>query len=204
MGSPSEVGPRPAHPTTRPPPERSAGHRPGDTATAQVKTRINEEIRIRQVRLIDEEGKQHGIVDTEAALALARERSLDLVEVAPEARPPVCKILDFGKHKYLIKKKEHDARKKQHQFVIKEVRVRPKIDDHDLETKLRKAREFLEHGDKVQVNMLFRGRENGFRDRGMEVMLKIKDTLGAVAKIEREPKMEGNRLVMIVAPSGHR
>lgn len=156
------------------------------------------------MRLIDEEGNQAGVVDTEVALSIAREKNLDLVEVAPEARPPVCKILDYGKHKYLTKKKEHDARRKQHQVVIKEVRVRPKIDEHDLDTKMRKAREFLEHGDKVQVNMLFRGREHGFRDRGMEVMLKIRDALSDVAKIEREPRLEGNRLVMILTPSGHR
>lgn len=135
---------------------------------------------------------------------MAKEKRLDLVEVAPEAHPPVCKILDYGKHKYLSKKKEHDARKKQHSVVIKEVRVRPKIDEHDLQTKMRKAREFLEHGDKLQVNMLFRGREHGFRDRGMTVMLKIKDTLADLAKVEREPKMEGNRLVMILAPLGHK
>ena len=156
------------------------------------------------MRLIDEEGNQAGVVETEAAMAMAREKGLDLVEVAPEARPPVCKLMDYGKHKYLAKKKEHDARKKQHHVVIKEVRVRPKIDEHDLQTKLRKAREFLDHGDKVQVNMLFRGREHGFRDRGMQVMLRIKDLLGEFAKIEREPKMEGNRLVMILAPQGHR
>ncbi|RKY19844.1 MAG: translation initiation factor IF-3 [Planctomycetota bacterium] len=176
----------------------------GGSVTAQAKTRINEEIRIRQVRLIDDKGEQLGVVDTENALAIAREKKLDLVEVAPDARPPVCKILDFGKHKYLAKKKEHDARKKQHHVVIKEVRVRPKIDEHDLQTKLRKAREFLGHGDKVQVNMLFRGREHGFRDRGMQVMLRIKELLVEEAKIEREPKMEGNRLVMILAPSGQR
>jgi len=135
---------------------------------------------------------------------MAKEKRLDLVEVAPEARPPVCKILDYGKHKYLTKKKEHTARKKQHSVVVKEVRVRPKIDEHDLQTKMRKAREFLEHGDKLQVNMLFRGREHGFRERGMTVMLKIKETLADLAKVEREPKMEGNRLVMIMAPLGHK
>lgn len=135
---------------------------------------------------------------------MAKEKKLDLVEVAPEARPPVCKILDYGKHKYLSKKKEHDARKKQHHVVVKEVRVRPKIDEHDLQTKMRKAREFLEHGDKLQVNMLFRGREHGFRDRGMTVMVRIKETLSDLAKVEREPKMEGNRLVMILAPLSHR
>jgi len=155
---------------------------------------------MRQVRLIDETGHQHGIVEIENALEMAREKGLDLVEVAPDARPPVCKILDYGKHKYLAKKKEHDARRKQHQVVIKEVRVRPKIDTHDLETKMRKAREFLQHGDKLQVNMLFRGREHGFRDRGLEVMNKIKEELADLSKVEREPRLEGNRLVMILHP----
>ena len=156
------------------------------------------------MRLIDETGQQMGVVETDLALGMAREKGLDLVEVAPEARPPVCKILDFGKHKYLTKKKEHDARRKQHQVVIKEVRVRPKIDTHDLETKMRKAREFLEHGDKLQVNMLFRGREHGFRERGMTVMQKIKEELADLSKVEREPRLEGNRLVMILHPINHK
>ncbi|GJM20551.1 MAG: translation initiation factor IF-3 [Planctomycetota bacterium] len=171
-----------------------------DQATAQAKTRLNDEIRGRQVRLIDENGEQKGIVETQDALDMARERGLDLVEVAPEARPPVCKILDYGKQKYLAKKKENEARKKQHQVVVKEVRVRPKIDTHDLSTKLRKAREFLEHGDKLQVNMLFRGREHGFRERGLGVMHKIKEELADLSKVEREPRLEGNRLVMILHP----
>jgi translation initiation factor IF-3 len=172
----------------------------GGQTTAQAKIRLNEEIRVRQVRLIDEKGEQHGVVEIETAMNMAREKGLDLVEVAPEGRPPVCKIQDFGKQKYLSKKKEHDARKKQHQVVIKEVRVRPKIDTHDLQTKMRKAREFLEHGDKLQVNMLFRGREHGFRDRGLTVMHQIKDGLADVSKVEREPRLEGNRLVMILHP----
>ncbi|MCB9899193.1 MAG: translation initiation factor IF-3 [Planctomycetes bacterium] len=172
----------------------------GGRVTAQTKVRINDEIRIRQVRLIDDSGNQLGVIDTHLALEMAREKGLDLVEVAPEARPPVCKLLDFGKQKYLAKKKEHQAKRKQHQVVIKEVRVRPKIDTHDLETKMRKAREFLIHGDKLQVNMLFRGREHGFRDRGLQVMLKFRDDLADVAKVEREPRMEGNRLVMILQP----
>jgi len=156
------------------------------------------------VRLIDEDGTQVGVVETETALSMAREKGLDLVEVAPEARPPVCKILDFGKHKYLEKKKEHQARKRQHQVVVKEVRVRPKIDTHDLDTKMRKAREFLTAGDKLQVNMLFRGREHGFRERGFSVMEKIKEELADISKVEREPRMEGNRLVMILQPTAHK
>jgi len=163
-----------------------------------VKQRVNEEIRIRQVRLIDETGAQAGVIDTELALQMAREKGLDLVEVAPDARPPVCKILDFGKFKYLTKKKEHDARKKQHQVVIKEVRVRPKIHDHDLQTKMRRARQFLEHGDKLQINMLFRGREMGFKERGREVMNKIIEQLADISKVERYPRFEGNRMIVVL------
>lgn len=172
-----------------------------DHATAQVKQRINEEIRIRQVRLIDDEGNQRGVVDTEVAMDMAREKGMDLVEVAPEAHPPVCKILDFGKHKYLLKKKEHQARRKQHHVVVKEMRVRPKIDTHDLDTKLKKARAFLLDGDKLQVNMLFRGREMGFMDLGKSVMQKIKESLADISKVEREPRQEGRRMIMILQPT---
>jgi translation initiation factor IF-3 len=153
------------------------------------------------VRLIDDEGNQRGVVDTEVALDMAREKGMDLVEVAPEAHPPVCKILDFGKHKYLIKKKEHQARRKQHHVVVKEMRVRPKIDTHDLETKLKKARHFLLEGDKLQVNMLFRGREMGFKDLGMSKMQAIKEALSDISKVEREPRQEGNRMIMILQPT---
>jgi translation initiation factor IF-3 len=174
---------------------------PGGPATAQAKQRINDEIRIRQVRLIDETGKQCGIVETETALEMAREKGLDLLEVAPEAHPPVCKILDFGKYKYQLSKKEHEAKKKQHKVVIKEVRVRPKIDVHDLETKMKKARGFLLEGDKLQVNMLFRGREMAFRDLGMSVMQRIREGLADISKVEREPRQEGNRMIMILQPT---
>lgn len=176
----------------------------GGRHTAQTKQRVNDEIRIRQVRLIDESGEQLGILETETALQMAREKGLDLVEVAPDARPPVCKILDYGKFKYLAKKKEHEAKKKQHQVVIKEMRVRPKIHDHDLDTKLRRARQFLEHGDKLQVNMLFRGREMGFKERGMNVMQRIIEHFEDIAKVERHPKMEGNRMIMVLNPTHHK
>jgi len=125
------------------------------------------------------------------------------VEVAAEAHPPVCKIVDFGKLKYLQKKKEHQARRKQHQVVIKEMRVRPKIDAHDLETKLKQARGFLMDGDKVQVNMLFRGREIGFKELGLSIMVRIRETLADVGKLERAPMQEGNRMIMILQPTGH-
>ena len=153
------------------------------------------------MRLIDDAGTQHGVVDTEVALDMAREKGLDLVEVAPEAKPPVCKILDYGKFKYLLKKKEHQAKRKQHHVVIKEMRVRPKIDVHDLDTKLKQARGFLTDGDKLQVNMLFRGREIGFRELGMSVMQKIRESLADVGKVEREPRQEGNRMIMILQPN---
>lgn len=155
------------------------------------------------MRLIDDQGVAHGVVDTDTALSMARDRGLDLVEVAPEAHPPVCKILDYGKFKYLLKKKEHQARRKQHQVVIKELRVRPKIDVHDLETKLKQARGFLQDGDKLQVTMPFRGREIGFREHGLAIMTRIRDALADVGKVERMPLLEGNRLIMMIQPSGN-
>ena len=179
-------------------PERQTN---GGSATALAKQRINEEIRIRQVRLIDDLGAQLGVVDTESAMSMAREKGLDLVEVAPEAHPPVCKILDYGKYKYQISKKEHDARRKQHKVVVKEMRVRPKIDVHDLETKMKQARGFLQHGDKLQVNMVFRGREIGFKELGIKVMARIREGLSDVAKVEREPRQEGNRMIMLLQPN---
>ncbi len=134
---------------------------------------------------------------------MAKEKNLDLVEVAPDGKPPVCKLLDFGKQKYLNKKKEQHARKKQHQVVVKEVRVRPKIDEHDLQTKLRKGRQFLLSGDKLQINMPFRGREMAFREQGRQIMLRIREELIDISKVEREPRQEGNRLIMILQPKKH-
>lgn len=155
-------------------------------------------IKIRQVRVIDDAGNQLGILSIEEAKALAREKDLNLVEVAPNANPPVCKIMDFGKFKYNQKKKDHQAKVKQHQVALKEIRLRPKIDDHDLETKIKSARKFLERGDRVQFNMLFRGRERGCVGLGREVMDKIKELLEELSKVEKEPKMEGRRMIMML------
>jgi translation initiation factor IF-3 len=130
---------------------------------------------------------------------LAKEKELNLVEVAPEAKPPVCKVMDFGKFKYKQKKKEHRAKLKQHQIVVKEIRVRPKTDTHDIETKIRMARGFLERGDKVQFNMLFRGREMMHLELGYEVMNTIYETLSELAKMEKPPTREGRRMVMLLA-----
>ncbi len=171
---------------------------------------MNEAIRIRQVRLIDETGKQIGVVDSDEAKRIARERGLDLVEVSPDARPPVCKIMDYGKFKYELKKKEHLSRKRQHRVQIKEIRLRPKIGEHDVETKIKKAKQFLEDGDKVQLNMMFRGREMAHIEVGKQVLLQFAESLADVSKLERGAKMEGRKLTMLltskngpVSDSGH-
>ncbi len=161
--------------------------------------RINGRIRVRQVRCIDDEGKQLGVIDTADALALANHKGLDLVEIAPDQRPPVCRIMDYGRFKYEQKKKEQASRKKQHQVQVKEVRVRPKIAEHDINVKVRRARKFLEAGDKVQINCLFRGREMVHQDVGIRVMEELFSRLEDIAKVERSPHLEGRRMVMLVS-----
>ena len=165
---------------------------------AQQGPRVNQHIRVRQIRVIDEEGQQLGVLETADALALALRKGLDLVEIAPTQRPPVCRIMDFGKYKYELKKKEQASRKKQHHVQVKEVRVRPKIGEHDVQVKVRQARQFLEEGDKVQVNCLFRGREMAHREVGQRVMMHVFELLQDIAKIERDPQMEGRRMVMLL------
>lgn len=151
--------------------------------------------------VIDDEGTQLGEMVTSEALALARERGLDLVEVAANQRPPVCRIMDYGKFKYETKKKAHASKKKQHTVVLKEVRVRPKIAQGDLTVKVKRAREFLEKGDKVQVTCLFRGREMAHQDVGLAVMKQFYEALSDIAKVEREPRLEGRRMNMIIVRS---
>jgi translation initiation factor IF-3 len=160
--------------------------------------RVNQQIRIRQVRVIDDEGKQLGVIETADALALASHKGLDLVEIAPNQRPPVCRIMDFGKYKYELKKKEQASRRKQHQSQVKELRVRPKIGEHDVQTKVKQARDFLAAGDKVQVTCLFRGRELAHKDVARRVVMHVFELLQDIAKIEREPIMEGKRMVMLL------
>jgi translation initiation factor IF-3 len=160
--------------------------------------RINEQIRLSPVRLIGANGEPLGIVPTAQALAVARESGLDLVEVAAQERPPVCKIMDYGKFKF---DQSHKAKKsKTHQQKLKEIRVRPKTGDHDVETKVVQARKFLEHKDRVQVYVLFRGREMQHLDEGRRVLEVILEKLADVAKVERPPLMEGKRLVATLAP----
>ncbi len=163
--------------------------------------RINEAIRIREVRVIDAEGGQLGVIPTEEALRIAREAGLDLVEVAPEARPPVCRIMDFGKFLYAQKKKAHESKRKQKQFQIKEVKFRPNIDDHDYGVKLRNARRFLGEGDKVKATVQFRGREMSKPDLGLTLLKKLIVDLGEQGVAEGNPEMAGNRMHLVFGPS---
>jgi translation initiation factor IF-3 len=160
---------------------------------------VNEQIRVQNVRLIAPDGEQIGIVSTSEALEKAENFGLDLVEVSPNAKPPVCRIMDFGKYKYEQSKKEKISKKKQHIIVVKELRLRPRTDDHDLETKLRHARKFLEQKNKVKITVFFRGREMAYRSFGEELMEKVIHLLEDVAKVESEPKMEGRRMIMVLA-----
>lgn len=150
------------------------------------------------VRLIDQNGGQVGVVAVERALELADETGLDLVEVAPDAEPPVCKLLDFGKYKYEAQKKASEARKKQKTIDIKEVKFRPGIDEADYGVKLRNIRRFLDEGDKVKVTMRFRGREMVHQNIGMGVLARVRDDLGELAKVEQMPKMEGRQMTMVM------
>ena len=161
--------------------------------------RINHQIRIRQVRVIDEENKQLGIMETADARALALHKTLDLVEIAPNQRPPVCRIMDFGKYKYEEKKKEQASRRKQHQVQIKELRVRPGTGDHDLQVKMKQARQFLADGDKVLVCCLFRGRQMAHKEVGEQVVKEVVQLLSDVAKIESPLRMEGKRMVLLLS-----
>ncbi len=163
--------------------------------------RVNEKIRAREVRLVGEDGKQIGIVSLREALEIARQRGLDLVEVAPTAQPPVCKLMDYGKYRYEQTKKEREARKSQKVISIKEIRLRPKIDEHDFQTKLKAAERFLMEGNKVKLTVLFRGREQAHAELGQELLDRMVAELASVAQVEQASKAEGRTLAMVLAPS---
>jgi translation initiation factor IF-3 len=165
-----------------------------------VQTRVNERIRIREVRLIDDEGRQIGIIPTREALEMARERGLDLVEVAPNASPPVCRLMDYGKFRYEQSRKERDSRRNQHVIKLKEVRIEPKIGDHDLETKGRQAAKFLDAGDKVKLTVLFRGRSITHPELGKELLERLAVQLQDHGLIEQSARMEGRTMTMHMAP----
>jgi len=161
---------------------------------------INEKIRAREVRLISDEGKQLGIVPIMEAIRLAKEQELDLVEVSPKTVPPVCKIMDYGKFKYQIAKKAHDAKKKQAVIHIKEMKLGLKIEEHDLMFKMRHLREFLEDGNKVKIIIMFKGREVLHVDMGEKLAEKIIETLKDVGQVEQKSRFDGRNIVMIIAP----
>lgn len=162
--------------------------------------RINERIRTNPIRLIDENNNQVGVIDVKEAQFKAHNLGLDLVEVSPNAEPPVCRIMDYGKHLYEQKRKVKLSQKKQHTVVLKEIRIRPKIDDHDRDIKINRAIKFLEKGNKVQFTMLFRGREMMHVDRGREIMNEVTEVLAELGKIERPPQMLGRRMTMVIVP----
>ena len=162
--------------------------------------RINDEIRAREVQLIDQTGANHGVVEFRAAMDMALEAGLDLVEIAPNSAPPVCKILDYGKYKYQAQKKAAEARKKQHVVEIKEVKLRPMIDGHDYDVKMRAMTRFFEEGDKVKVTLRFRGREMAHQELGVQLLDRVKGDTAPIAKVEQEPKFEGRQMIMVLAP----
>ena len=161
---------------------------------------MNREITARSVRLVGADGEMVGVVSLRDALLAAEDAGLDLVEIAPQAEPPVCKILDYGKYKFEAQKKANEARKKQKIIEVKEIKLRPNIDDNDYDVKMRAARRFLEEGDKVKVTMRFRGREMAHQDLGMNVLVRVRDELDELAKVEQMPKLEGRQMVMVLAP----
>jgi translation initiation factor IF-3 len=161
---------------------------------------MNEDIRVREVRLLDATGTNVGVVLTTDALAKAVEAGLDLVEISPDANPPVAKILDYGKYKYQEQKKAAEARKKQKIVEIKEIKMRPSIDDHDYDVKMRAIRRFFDEGDKVKVTLRFRGRELAHQELGWQVLQRVKADTEPISKVESEPRMEGRQMVMVLAP----
>lgn len=171
-------------------------------ADAPVKDgpRSNREIRIPNVQLIDAEGQNLGVVPTDEALKMAEDAGLDLVEISPNNDPPVCKILDLGKLKYANQKKAAEARKKQKVVEVKEIKMRPNIDTHDYEVKMKAMNRFFDEGDKVKVTLKFRGREMAHQELGMKLLLQVKDDTQEIAKVEAEPKLEGRQMMMVLAP----
>ncbi|ALA17112.1 translation initiation factor IF-3 [Chelatococcus sp. CO-6] len=163
--------------------------------------RANRDIRgVREVQLIDETGQNRGVVSFFDALKIAEEAGLDLVEIAPNSTPPVCKLLDYGRYKFLEQKKAAEARKRQKTVEVKEIKLRPGIDTHDYEVKMKAMRRFFEEGDKVKVTLRFRGREMAHQDLGYKLLLRVKEEMAEIAKVESEPQLEGRQMIMVMAP----
>ncbi|MCA1643317.1 MAG: translation initiation factor IF-3 [Acidobacteria bacterium] len=181
---------------------RGRGYRPDNRR--QPATRINDRIRVPEVRVIDDAGEQLGVMNTRDAVKLAREKGLDLVEVAATAEPPVCRIIDFGKFQYEAKKKANEAKKKQVIITVKEVKFRPGTDDHDYNFKMKHAHDWLSEGDKVKATIFFRGREITHRELGSSLLAKLEKDLADVSEVEARPRMEGNQMFLIFAPKKHK
>ena len=162
--------------------------------------RVNEEIRAPQVRLIDQDGEMQGVMSARDALLRAYGQGLDLLEISPNADPPVCKILDYGKFKYEQQKKKNEAKKKQKVIEIKEIKVRPNIDENDYQVKMRAMKSFIEEGDKVKVTLRFRGREMAHQEIGVRVLERIKNEMDPTSKVEQMPRMENRQMVMVLTP----
>jgi len=162
--------------------------------------RVNEEIRAVQVRLIDQDGEMQGVMSARDAMLRAQAVGLDLLEISPNADPPVVKILDYGKYKYEQQKKKNEARKKQKVIEIKEIKVRPNIDENDYQVKLRAMRSFIEEGDKVKVTLRFRGREMAHQEIGVRVLERIRNEMDPLSKVEQMPRMENRQMVMVLTP----
>jgi translation initiation factor IF-3 len=173
---------------------------PSDSAPGRDGPRVNGQINVATVRLVKEDGSMFGVAPIRDALRMAEEAGLDLVEVSPNADPPVCKILDFGKYKYQEQKKKNEARKKQKVIEVKEIKLRPTTDEHDYEVKMRSVTRFLEEGDKVKVTLRFRGREMVHQELGVKVLDRVKEEMDAKAKVEQFPRLEGRQMVMVLAP----
>ncbi len=166
----------------------------------QNQTSVNKGIRAKEVRVIGSDGEQKGIMPSEEALRMAEEENLDLVEVSPDAKPPVCKIMDYGKYKYELTKQKQEAKRKQKSSQIKEIKVRPKTDDHDLETKVRHIEKFISKRDKVKVTLVFRGREFMLKEQANAVLEKVVKLTQDFAQVEQEPKFEGRVITMLLGP----
>lgn len=162
--------------------------------------RINDEISVQTIRLIDAEGEMVGVVHIREALEMAEEAGMDLVELSPNAEPPVCKILDYGKFKYEAQKRKNEARKKQKVIEVKEIKLRPNIDDNDYNIKMRNLKRFIDEGNKVKVTLRFRGREMAHQNLGMDVLNRVRDDFAETTKVEQFPKMEGRQMTMVMAP----
>ena len=176
--------------------------RPNRAPPAAVKDgpRTNDEIRNAQIQLIDAEGTNRGVVETVVAIKMAAEAGMDLVEISPNNSPPVCKFMDYGKYKYSAQKKAAEARKKQKVVEIKEIKLRPMIDDHDYDVKMRAMQRFFEEGDKVKITLRYRGREMAHQEIGTKLLDKVKSDVAAFAKVEQDAKFEGRQVVMVLAP----